>query len=161
MKSLFNTAQQDFLDSFIPTLRAKGYKYYVAYTNTNVNNVWGSTTQPDLYIVASTEEITATSAYRYNCPQGSVRYSVRTVNYSTSNNAVNTDRVTSVAYSGTLTVNAYEHIYTNAVFTGATLQPDILGGELYAETSYVNSGNFILAVLLIYLVIWNMWSIRK
>lgn len=158
---LFNTAQQDFLNTFIPTLRAKGYRYYVAYTNTNVNNYWGSNTQPDIYIIASAEKITSSSAYRFNCSSGSVRYSVRTVNYSTSNNAVNTERITCTSYSGNLTVDAYEHIYTNAEFTGSTLQPDILGGEQYADTSYIQAGNFIFAVLLIYLVIWNMWSIRK
>ena len=158
---MFSTAQQDFLDAFIPTLRSKGYKYYVAYTNTNVNNSWVSAAQPDIYIVASTDEITATTSYRYSVPSGSVRYSVRTANYSTNNNAVNTDRVTSAAYSGTLTVSAYEHIYTNAVFSGTTLQPDILGGEQYAETAYIQAGNFVLSVLLVYLVIWNMWRIRK
>lgn len=151
---IFSTVQKDFLESFIPTLRSKGYSYYVAYTNTNVNNTWNSSAQPDLYIVASSDKITASSGYRYTCQSGSVRYSVRTANYSTSNNAVNSDRVTSSNYSGVFTVNAYEHIYTNAEFTGSTLQPDILyslvGGYHYEATLAVGLATACLFIFIIF-----------
>lgn len=158
---MFSTSQEQFIKSFVPTLREKGYKYYVCYTHTRTNNDYNGRVEPDLYIVASKEKITASSAYSYAVPSGSVRYIVRTPNYSTNNSAVNTERIVSEDFTGNLRVDVYEHVYTNSTFTGQSLQPDILGGEQYAETSYLQANNIILAVLLFVVVIWNMWSVRK
>lgn len=143
-------------------MRNQGYKYYVAYTHTNTDNSWNTSTDPDLYIVFSKEKITAQSGYKYTVPENSVQYICRSSNYSTSTNSVNTDRIIKQNYSGTLNINVYEHIYTNAQFgESLVVMPDILGGELYAETVYTQSTNFLLATFLFFVVIWEIWKIRK
>lgn len=132
---MFSTAQKDVLTSLIPVMRRQGYKYYIAYTNTNTNTGWTSSAVVDLYVVFSSDEIVAKDMYSYSIPSGSVRYAIRTANYSTGNGAVNTDRYVTSTYSGTLTVQEYEHIYTNAEFSTSTVQPNILyearGGYAY------------------------------
>lgn len=136
----------------------RGYYFYVAYTNTTVNTGYNSPAQPDIYVVFSAEEITSTSAYSYNVPSGSVRYTIRSANYSTSTSAVNIDRLTVTNFSGNLSVNVYEHVYTNAVASASqtVIQPDILKeGSVNHEYSAVST--FLLGSLLFYLVIRDMW----
>lgn len=147
---MFSTVQTDVIKSLIPVMRRQGYKYYIAYTYTRTGNF--STAEPDLYIVFSEDKITASDLYRYTVPSGSVRYSIRTPNYSTNSSAVNTDRLVSSSFSGSLTINSYEHIYTNAVFSGSSVQPDILyemkGGYQY-ETSFATAILLAVFVLLV------------
>lgn len=155
---MFNTNQLTFLESFIPTMLLKGYPYYVAYTNTNTNNNYYSDVIPDLYVIFSTEEITCTSAYSYNIPENSIRFTCRTVNYSNSNNAVNTERISSSSFGGPLKVNVYEFVYTNAICTNSSIvyQPDITKeGSINNEFSVLTS--FLLGSLLFYLIIKDMW----
>lgn len=142
-------------------MRNQGYKYYVAYTHTNTDNSWNTSTEPDLYIVFSKEKITAQSGYKYTIPQNSTRYICRSGNYSSSNNSVNTDRIKKENFSGTLSINLYEHIYSNAEYGESLVMPDILGGEQYAESVYTQATNFILGAFLFFVVIWEMWKIRK
>ena len=139
---MFSTAQTDVLTSLIPVMRRQGYKYYVAYTNTSTTNSWSTPAIVDLYVIFSQEEITANNQYSYSVPAGAVRYSIRTSNYSTSDYGVNTARLVSSNYSGTLSINVYEHIYTNATFSSSAVQPDILfsaqGGYLYESSVSLN-----------------------
>lgn len=156
---MFSTNQIEIVETLVPTMMSKGYSHYVAYTNTNTSN-W-TNNEPDLYFIFSNEEITANSAYSFNIPSGSVRCVVRSGNYSSSNSAVNTQRIVSEEYTTTtLTVDVYEHIYTNAEFQGVTIQPDILQ-EGRVNTLYDQGNMFILAALLIFLVIAKMWTFRK
>lgn len=159
VKSLFNTVQHDFLESFVPTMLQKGYKYYVAYTNTRTNNDYYSNSTPDLYVVFSTSKIVASSAYSYNIPTGSVRLAVRSGNYSTSSSAVNTDRLVKHDFSGTLNINEYEHVYTNAKFgETAVVQPD-LTKEGSVNHAYDIGSFFLLGVLLVFTAIMQMWQV--
>ncbi len=156
---MFSATQIEIVETLVPTMLSEGYTHYVAYTNTNTSN-W-SNTEPDIYIIFSNEEITATSSYSYNIPSGSVRCVVRSSNYSSNNSAVNTDRVVLEDYnSTTLNVDEYEHIYTNAVFTGMSIQPDILQ-EGRANTIYDTYNSVILTAILFFIVIWEMWKVRK
>lgn len=125
---MFNTAQKDLLESLIPVMRREGYFYYVAYTNTNTNSGHNYTVPVDMYIVFSKSELSFSSAYNFRCPEGSIRFACRTVNYSTSQYGVNTDRIVKSSISGNVNVNLYEHIYTNASYnTGVVVRhPDIL-----------------------------------
>lgn len=154
---MFSSAQKYVLDSLIPTMVERGFHYYVAYTNTSVNTDYSSVSLPDLYVVFSSEEITATSAYSYNVPSGSVRYTIRTANYSLSRNANNSERVVVSSFSGKLSIDPYEHIYTNATSEAQiAVQPDILKeGSVNFEYSAFSS--FLLGSLLFYLIIKDMW----
>ena len=150
---MFSTVQKDVLSSLIPVMRKQGYNYYIAYTNTNTDGSWNSSAVVDLYVVFSSEEITANDMYTYLVPSGAVRYAIRTANYSTSSSAVNTDRYVTSDYSGTLTVDVYEHIYTNAEFSTSSVQPDILyeseGGYMYEAKV---GENITLAIFLFFIV---------
>lgn len=158
MKSLFSTAQQAYCDYLIPTMYGKGYKYYVAYTNVNTGGYYSN--EPDLYFVFSEKEITASSAYSFTAQAGSVMYIVRTGNYSSGNQAVNTDRLTSKAFSGSFRVDSYEHIYSNAEFAGTTVQPDILQNEV-KQDAYMQGQGIILTAFFLFIVFWKMCTFRK
>lgn len=136
----------------------RGYHYYVAYTNTTISSGYNRPVEPDIYVIFSAEEITSTSAYSYNVPSGSVRYIIRSGNYSSSSTAVNTNRLTFSDFSGNLSIDVYEHVYTNAVSSASqtVIQPDILKeGSVNYEYSAVTM--FLLGSLLFYLVIRDMW----
>ena len=153
---MFNTAQISFLTDFIPTVLGDGdYNYYIAYINTDISQSYNSPIPVDLYVIFSTDKITANSAYSYNIPANSIVYSVRTVNYSSYSYAVNSDRIVCNSYSSnTVNVPVYEHIYTNAFFSGIVLQPQISEKELtqnvYAQASNVLLATFLLCVLFLY-----------
>lgn len=155
---MFNTSQQAYCDSLIPTMRERGYTYYVAYTNTSNDDF--NRYQPDLYLVFSKDKITANSAYTYTAPQGSILYILRTNNYSSSSHAVNTSRVTSQPYGGTFTVDEYEHIYSNADYSGTTIQPDILSKGV-KQNEILNAQSIVVLAFFLFIVFWKMCTFRK
>ncbi len=155
---LFNTAQQDLLKALVPTMREKGYKSYVAYTNSLYKEGFYDSYDPDLFIVFSKEEITANSAYSYQVPPDSVLYSCRTVNYSSSSHAVNSERIVSKPFTGQLDINVYEHIFSNVEYSGTTIQPDILRGERANNENYMQATVFLLSVFLIFTVLWTIFG---
>ena len=137
-------------------MRERGYLYYVAYSDSEYKDNYYDTYTPDLFVVFSKEKISAAGAYTYNIPSDSLRYSIRTVNYSSSSHAVNTERIVSDPFSGTLKVKPYEFIYTNAENTSGTIQPDILRGERANNEIYLQAQCFLLSVLLIFTVLWTI-----
>lgn len=156
---MFNQAQQDIINTLVPTMREKGYKYYVAYSFSDPDRGDYYFASPDLYFVFSKEKITASSAYSYTCPKGSVRFSCRSVNYSSSRHAVNTDRIESAPFSGKLTIEPYEHIYSNAEFAGTTIQPDIFKGEGVSQNVIGTANTFILCAILFLLVFFKIFRL--
>lgn len=155
---MFNTAQTQILESLIQTNAERGYHYYVAYTNTNTNTIYNTSVKPDLYVVFSTDKIEQNSAYSYTIPAGSVRYTIRSVNWSSSSAAVNTDRIIPVPFSGRLNIEVFEHVYTNTSSSTISyaLQPDILKeGSVNFEYSALCA--FLLGSLLFYLIFRDMW----
>ena len=128
---MFSTNQTEYVKTLLPTYAEQGYKYYIAYTNSD--NITYYSTNPDLYIIFSQDKITASDGYNYTIPEESLIISIRTGNYSSSSSANNDERVLVNQYvNETLFIDEWEHIYTNAEFTGHTLQPDynlISGGE--------------------------------
>lgn len=155
---MFSTAQQAYCDSLIPTMRERGYTHYVAYTNTYTDSYYRY--EPDLYIVFSQDKIIANSPYTYSAPSGSIKYTVRTGNYSTSSSAVNTARVTSETFSGSFTVDAYEHIYSNADYSGSTIQPDILSKGVQ-QNEIMQAQGIIVTAFFLFIVFWKMATFRK
>lgn len=156
---MFSTNQKTLLESLIPTMLSKGYKNYVAYTNTN--NSYQST-EPDLYVIFSKNEIVGIDSYTFDIPSETVIASIKTGNYSTSSYADNTDRIVlSELSETTLSINLYEHIYTNVSFTDElSVQPDLMA-EGSANTIYGQYNSVILTAIFFFLVIWKMWKIRK
>lgn len=154
---MFSTAQTELLSSLVPTLAADGYKYYVAYTNAQYSGYYNS--NPDLYVVFSEEPIQAEGGYMFNVPAGSIQYAIRTGNYSSSSSANNSDRITAQDFSGSLHVDVYEHIYTNAEYsTGSLVMPDINyrgGGEQLEKT---NALGLVCTALLLFVVFCSFFK---
>lgn len=136
----------------------QGYEHYIAYSNTILD--YYTIVPPDLYIIFSTENITASSAYNYIIPSGSIRYIIRTPNYSTSQYGVNTARIVTENFSGNLSINVYEHVYSNAEYSSTTIQPDILQEGSYSNV-YMQANSIILATFLLVFCFLQMWKIHK
>lgn len=156
---MFSTNQHYYIDSFLGTYIPEGYSYYVAYTD-STNTIGYYQTDPDLYIVFSKSEITAADGYTYTVPEGAVQLCIRTGNYSSSSSANNSDRVVVEDFSGSLTVDKYEHIYTNANFESYALQPDyysVSGGETNVQVKTVS---FIMLVVFLYILLRKLWRWR-
>lgn len=151
---MFSTAQNDYLKSLIPVMRHQGFRYYVAYSD----NDRGNNYDPDLYVIFSKDKIMADDLYRYSVPDGSVRYSIITSNTSYNNTAY---RVTTASLGAfTLTVDRYEHIYSNAAPATNTvlLQPDILyTGEVYVNETLAAVG-IVLVIGLFVAWFWRLFS---
>lgn len=141
-------------------MRNEGYKYYVVYSYTDTSSSSYYRRQPDLYFIFSKEKINASSAYNYSVPAGSIRYICRSNDYSSSNYADNSSRIKSENFSGSLTIEPYEHIFSNAEFSSQTIQPDILKGE-QSSNVYLQGIGIILSVFLLFILFWNMCTFRK
>lgn len=135
---MFSTQELQYIQTLIPTYAKEGYTHYVIYSNTVVNSSYFTTTQPDLYAVFSKEAISASDAYTYDYKKSSLLVSVRCADYSSSSSANNGSRVIvqEASRDTTLTVQAYEHVFTNAKWESYALQPDYTlsseGGNIVA-----------------------------
>lgn len=158
---MFSTAQQAYIDALLPTYAKDGYKYYVVYTNNMANSGYYSSSYPDLYAVFSKEAISAEDAYTYDIGDSSILVSVRSGNYSSSSSANNSDRVDVKNYSAQiLHIPSCEHIYTNADFSGHTLQPDYSlssGGETNVQIQTIS---FIMLIVCFFSIISKLWFRR-
>lgn len=144
---MFNTAQTDYIKSLVPTMREQGYEYYVAYSDFDRSD----NSSPDVYIVFSREKIDPQGLYVFSIPADSVLYSVNSSNYSRTNG--NDIRVSITNYNGsTLTVDRWEHIYTNAEFTGFAVQPDITKGTEVQTNETLQAVGIIISVCLLFTV---------
>lgn len=118
---MWNSANESYLKYLVETNR-KEYPYYVAHTCTYWN-ITNSSALPTFKVYFSKEPITAGSLYDYKIPNDSLCYSVVAGN---ANNNYHNARLTAVAYSGNLSIDEYEFIYSNAEYSSVTVQPDIL-----------------------------------
>ena len=159
---MFNTAQQEYIKTLLPTFAKEGYKYYVAYSDSLYSNNSYSSYRPDLYVLFSKKAISATDAYSYDIQEPAILVSVRTYNYSSYNGANNASRVTVVNFTqSTLNIEPYEHVYTNAEFQGVALQPDynlISGGETNVRLEAIS---FVLLVSLIISLLGCVFRSRR
>lgn len=124
---MFSTAQLDMIDGLVAPMRAEGFKYYLAVSD----NFRDSSSDPDLYIYFSTQEIFASDLYQFHVPGHSKLYKIRTGNGSTYNNTGARIQVTEFELSQDVTVSEVEFVSTNATSTQVTvLQPDFTVGEV-------------------------------
>lgn len=155
---MFSTAQQAYIEALLPTYAKEGYKYYVVYSDNVANSGYYASTDPDLYAVFSKERISAQDAYTYDIGDSSIIVTVRSGNYSSSSSAVNTDRIVVEDYAAqTLSINPYEHVYTNAEFETYALQPDYYlasGGETNVQ---IQSVSFLMLIIALFLALNRLW----
>lgn len=151
---MFSTAQNDYLKSLVPVMRQQGYRYYVAYSD----NDRGNNYDPDLYVIFAKDKITANGLYSYSVPAGSVRYSIITSNTSYNNTAY---RVSTASVGVSMvTVDRYEHIYSNAAPATDTvqLQPDILYTEGVYQNETLAAVGIVLTIGLFVAWFWRLFS---
>ena len=158
---MFSTAQQAYIDAILPTYAKDGYKYYVVYSDSVGNSSSWYSSEPDLYAVFSKETISAQDAYTYVVGESSIIVTIRSSNYSSSSGATNDSRVTVSDYNAqTLSIDKFEHIYTNAEFTGHTLQPDYYlttGGETNVQIKGIS---LIMLTVCFFLLLSKLWFKR-
>lgn len=156
---MFNTAQQQYVTDLVNTLYSE-YPYYIAFTHTSLYS-FSQRVEPDLYLIFSKDKIEALSGYQYSLSGECKQFKVRTLNYSTSNNSVNTDRVEVDDYTQEIiTIDSYEHIYTNAEFKTIISQPDILKEGSYQNVK-IDTNSVLLAVFLLVFCFFKMWQIHR
>ena len=159
---MFNTSQQEYIKTLVPTFAKEGYKYYVAYSDSLYSNNSYSSYRPDLYVLFSKKAISARDAYTYDIQEPSILVSVRSYNYSSYGSANNSARVTVVNFTQSiLNIEPYEHIYTNAEFQSVALQPDynlISGGETNVRLEAIS---FVLLVSLIISLLSRVFRFRR
>lgn len=159
---MFSTAQQAYIDALLPTYAKDGYKYYVIYSNYMANSGYGSSTNPDLYALFSKKAISAKDAYSFDIKDSSILVTVRSGNYSSSSSANNGSRVVVKNFSpGTLSIPQCEHIYTNAEFSGYTLQPDYYlqsGGETNVQ---LQGYTFLMLIVCCFVILNSLWFRRR
>lgn len=140
---MWSDSYKEYVKSLVESNRGE-YPYYVAHTCT----YWGvsnSSSLPSFKVYFSKDPITATDIYTYVLSDNSMVYSVVGGN-ATSN--YHNQRVTTSSYSGTLVINDYEFIYSNAEYSTRSIQPDILATTNVTQSHFDGVSLIILAVLL-------------
>lgn len=118
---MFTAVEMDYVSSLVEQMRGQGYLYYIARTVTESGNNY------DCELIFSKEEITANGLYSYRVTNG-VRYRVDSSGYTIGSGGLggnNGPRVSVATYSGTYTFQDTEFCYTNATFSGYSVQPDL------------------------------------
>lgn len=136
---MFSDAQQGYIAALVSNMRDE-YPYYIAYSDFRYSDY----EHASIYVIFSKEKITSRGLYSYEVPAG-VKYSLITNNYSSYNSNSARTVVNSFA-GGVVNIPVYEFVYTNADFTGSSVQPDInklYGGDYNAQ---LQSTNFIFIV---------------
>ena len=118
---MFSTAQLDMIKGLVPKMKEQGYNYYVAVSD----NVRDNSSNPDLYIYFSQTEIFATDILRYDIPNYSKLYSIKTSNGSSYNSTGVRIDISDIELGKIITVDEVEFVSTNATFTAVSeVQPD-------------------------------------
>lgn len=123
----------------------KEYPYYVAHTCTYWGN--GSTYgRPTIKIYFSKEPIVATNLYNYSLSGDCKLYSI---NANNANQNSNEARMSVTNYTaGTVKIDDYEFIYTNAQSSATTIQPDITASYDVTQHHFDGVSLVLLAVIL-------------
>lgn len=119
---MFSAVEMDYIAGLIEQMRGQGYEYYIARTVTENDVRW------DAEVVFSKEEITANSTLSFNVPAGSIRYRIDSSGYTIGGSSWSSSdgpRVEMTEYSGTYTFEDTEFAYSNAVFSGSSVLPDL------------------------------------
>ena len=147
---MFTAVENEYLRSLVMTMSKKGYNHYLAYT---VTDETGNNTA-DMMIYFSKTKITGNGLYSYSVPTGSLRYRVDSNGYSQTTNTAARVQVSSAG--GTVNIQQYEFVYTNAEYAGTSIQPDIKklnGGETFENVQAIG---ILLGVVILTFVLWKL-----
>lgn len=150
---MISAIQREVIEGLVLTMYEKGYTYYLANTQYRTDN-----NNPDLIVYFSQKEIKANSLYSYQI-NGGVKYSINSSNYSTSNNAQRY-QVTNVN-TVTISINNYEHIFTNAMFTTSSVQPKLTIMEEVKSNEKAESLNIVVIVALLVSLVAGWFRNRR
>lgn len=140
---MWSDSYRDYVKQLVITNRDE-YPYYIAHTCT----YWGisnSYSYPSFKVYLSKKPITANGLYNYVLPSDTLVYSVIGGN---ANGNYHSDRVTTTVTKGNLAIDEYEFVYSNAEYTTATVQPDILASTDVSQSHFDGVSLVILIVLL-------------
>ena len=140
---MWSEVNKEYVEELILTNRSE-YPYYVATTCT----YWGSYSdynRPAFKVYFSKNPITANGLYNFVFKDTAVVYSVISNNANTnSNNA----RVQISKINGSITIDEFEFVYTNAEFKTETIQPDILSTNLVTQSHFDGVSLILITILL-------------
>lgn len=140
---MWNDSYRDYVKAVVEASHEE-YPYYMAHTCTYIGT--GSTVgQPAFKIYLSKEPITANGLYTYLLPSDTLVYSVIGSNANSTNSS---PRVRVTTASGTVGVNEYEFVYSNAEYSGNSVQPDLLAAST-ATQNHFDAFSLILLVILL------------
>jgi len=145
---MWSDSYRDYVKTLVESNRDT-YPYYVAHTCT----YWGvssSSAYPSFKIYFSKEPITANGLYTYIFKDTAVVYSVVGGN---ANSNYHNNRVSTSSFTGSLKIDDYEFVYTNAEFTGQSIQPDLLSTTNVTQSHFDGFGVVLLIVLLVSMVV--------
>ena len=159
---MFSTAQLDMLEPMVQAMYEDGYIYYVVHTNTNLNTSnYNNYDFYDLTFYFSKEPITFNN-YKFTCSGNVIKINGMSRNVS---NTTSDSKLSRTVYSSlsslNVTVEDYEHIYSNA--------DNCYIGDLMALTEYSNNNNiaynistndfYVIPVLICIVIILNWFKV--
>lgn len=140
---MWSEVNNKYVEQLIKSNRGE-YPYYLAHTCT----YWGisnSSQYPTFKVYFSKEKITGNSLYSYVFTGDYICYSVVSGN---ANSNYHDERVSISKGSGTVAINDYEFIYSNAEFKVETIQPDIIASTEVQQSHFDGVSLILLTVLL-------------
>lgn len=148
---MLSSIEMDYVKGVLNAYYAKGYKYYLIHTVTEPDNNY------DIHIYLSKEEIVAMNDNYFFVNHGLellIDSSLRSYNSSIARDSVSN-------FSGNVTVNQAEFIYTNAEsrynLTTLSLNPNITVDYTESATSVILI--IVVCILLLYLFIRDLFNI--
>lgn len=158
---MLSAIEQDYILGIINTYKKQGFKYYLAHTVTETNN------DNDICVYLCKDEILAYGNYTYSINNALV---IRIDSSSRNDNSYNSsthDRITFTdSYSGLLSVNMAEFIYSNAKLnyetTQAVIVPDLLvsGSDSAVSDEYMGITTILIVILFLYIFIKDILRIK-
>lgn len=151
---MFSATEFEYVTALVEQMRGQGYLYYIARTVTDNNSRY------DVECVFSKEEITGNSLTSFSVPADAITYQIDSSGYTIGGSNYNQNNGPRVAVSNrsaafTYTFADTEFAYSNAVFSGGTVLPDLRRREagVYENTqAFVWLGALLVLVLFLALL---------
>lgn len=151
---MFTQTEYNYLLDLVESYILKGdYKYYVAYTNTNVSDYDYNRDYPDLYVVFSNDQIVQ-SGSTFEVTNGRL---ISLDSDSATRNGSNGPRMIVTNYSDSLTIPQYEFIYTNV---DNSVYPDLIADKS-VNLSYNPNFFMLIPFSILLIVLCLFWFRRK